>query len=151
MNARHTQTILVAEGQSPFDGGPVGDCLRAAIASLFGMDPESVPHFASLGILEPRDSPTHSCWWFALVGWASLLDPPLDVVDVDATDDAWPSEDAWLGGYCLASGPSPRGDFLHTVVARSGEVVWDPHPSRAGLPNGIKVLTIFTPRAEAAA
>lgn len=35
----------------------------------------------------------------------------------------------------IASGPSPRGGFLHCVIADSttGEVVHDPHPSRAGL------------------
>lgn len=145
MIARHTQQILVDKDKSPFDGGPVGDCLRASIASLLNMDPDSVPHFASLGILEPKDSATHNAWWCALVGWAYLLDPSLSVTDIDESEDAWPSEESWLGGHCLAAGLSPRGDFLHCVVARSGEVVWDPHPSRDGLPYGIERLTIFTP------
>lgn len=35
----------------------------------------------------------------------------------------------------IATGPSPRGDFLHCVIAdaSTGEILHDPHPSRAGL------------------
>lgn len=36
--------------------------------------------------------------------------------------------------YHEISGPSPRGNGVyHAVVGRNGEVVHDPHPSRAGL------------------
>jgi len=36
-------------------------------------------------------------------------------------------------GYHVAIGPTSRNNFLHCVVARHGEQVWDPNPSRAGL------------------
>lgn len=135
-----TQSII--QVSDPHHGGPVGDCLRASIASLLDLDPADVPHFGSLGIT--GDGPTKDCWWHALVGWCLALSPPLSVSDPPATEDAWPPLDSLLDGHCLASGPSPRGDYLHSVVARAGEVTWDPHPSREGLPLGITYLTIFT-------
>jgi len=36
-------------------------------------------------------------------------------------------------GWHLAIGPTARNAFLHCVVARHGEQVWDTNPSRAGL------------------
>ncbi len=36
-------------------------------------------------------------------------------------------------GYSIMSGKSPRGDFLHAVVAYDGELRWDPHPDRTGI------------------
>lgn len=42
-------------------------------------------------------------------------------------------------GWAIAGGTSPRfPDILHAVVARDGAVVHDPHPARAGLPDGIQ-------------
>jgi len=39
-----------------------------------------------------------------------------------------------MGGYHLIGGPSPRGNGLqHVVVGLNGHMVFDPHPSRAGL------------------
>lgn len=44
---------------------------------------------------------------------------------------------AYLGsripkGFAIMGGKSPRG-FQHAVVAKDGVMVYDPHPSRAGL------------------
>jgi len=36
-------------------------------------------------------------------------------------------------GECILSGKSPRGDFLHSVVADGLTIIHDPHPSRAGI------------------
>jgi hypothetical protein len=35
-------------------------------------------------------------------------------------------------GYSIGCGKSPRG-FDHAVICLDGKVVWDPHPSRAGV------------------
>lgn len=37
------------------------------------------------------------------------------------------------GVHYIASGKSPRGDFLHSTVHLDGKLVHDPHPSRDGL------------------
>jgi hypothetical protein len=87
---------------------------------------------------------------------ASLLEMPLSAV-LDTADAAnrakgfWESIEAWLfeqglyqefvgpdnprlvGCYSIGMGPSPRGNFWHAVVCKSGKMVWDPHPSDDGL------------------
>jgi len=118
-------------------GGQVGDCLRVAVASLLGMGIDDVPHFAAIEHGRPADDPLRHAWWWALVGWCRLLEPAFDVVSLDPLDrHAWPDpddpDDPLLGCYLL-TGPSPRGPWLHTVVAKAGRVVWDPHPDRTGL------------------
>lgn len=125
--AQYTQHYMHTETMS-------GDCLRAAVASLLGMDITDVPHFVSFSDGADDEDPRRHAWWWSMVGWAVLLEPSFDVVQVDPT--TWPDpddEDDPLGGCYLLTGPSPRGDWNHTVVARAGEIVWDPHPSRDGL------------------
>ncbi len=143
--ALHTQSIVMSPGDAgPEQGGKVvGDCLRAAFASLTGLDPTEVPHFATIGLGTERGSPEWHCWWYSLVGFAASLDPPM--LATEAGPDEWPTDDGWLNGCCIASGPSPRGRFLHSVVARQGEIVWDPHPSRAGLAGDITDLIVVRP------
>lgn len=120
-----TQTL----GHREIDGIP-GDCLRAAVASIFGMDPADVPHFATYG--EGMEPPDKHGWWWALVGFCATLEPPYDVLVVE--EPPAPSESpADLFGCYLLSGKSPRGDWNHVVVARGGQVIWDPHPSRDGI------------------
>lgn len=82
-----------------------------------------------------------------MAGWATLLDPPFDLVPIDFWQ--WPEvdEDDPLGGCYLLSGKSPRGDWNHSVVAREGQVIWDPHPSRAGLVNR-RAAEMFVLRSE---
>lgn len=111
------------------DGVP-GDCLRAALASILGMDEADVPHFSLYG--EGLEPPDKHGWWWALVGFCATLDPPYDVLVADEPPPPSESLDDLFGCY-LASGKSPRGDWNHVVVARGGQVIWDPHPSRDGL------------------
>ena len=46
-------------------------------------------------------------------------------------------------GVYLASGPSPRG-IRHVVIMENDAVLWDPHPSRAGL-ESVEYLTLLIP------
>lgn len=110
--------------------GGVGDCMRACVASLLGMDVAEVPHFARYGLND--EPPDKHGWWWALVGFCDTLEPSHEVLIVDAPPP--PSDDiAALFGMYLASGKSPRGDWNHVVICRGGEVIWDPHPDRAGI------------------
>ncbi len=109
-----------------------GDCQRAALASILGLPYEDVPHFCRYG--DGLESPDKHIWWWALVGFCATLEPPYDVMGLKPDQVPEPSEsyDDLFGCY-MAIGKSPRGDYNHVVVARGGQIIWDPHPSRAGL------------------
>lgn len=105
--------------------GREGDCWRTAVACLLDMpDPLAVPHFIAL-----------DGWWESTVAWVEIetqgrwtlgaFDP---VFPIYVAPDLSPQ-------FVIGTGPSPRGDFLHAVIvsALDGELIWDPHPSRAGL------------------
>lgn len=105
--AKVTQTLL----HDPARVDVPGNCLQAAVASLLALPLDAVPHFA-----------VFADWQVALRLWADGRDLTLRSVVTDTVPD-WP---------CIVSGPSVRG-VPHAVVAVGGQVVWDPHPSRAGL------------------
>lgn len=133
MIRRHRQRLLAdprrADGHTA-DGLP-GDCLRTALACLLEVrDLDSVPHFGLY---------THPCWWTAVRRWVRAGRHPYgEGWDIAYTDDPpWPAyldpDDA--PACVITGGPSPRGPWLHVVVAdaRTGALVHDPHPSGAGL------------------
>lgn len=105
--------------------GQYGDCQRAVVASLLELPIAEVPHFLALAQNDPSD------YWDMLQafcrahGFAYLTMPARcgtlffgEVGDV----------------YHEIAGPSPRGNSVtHAVVGCNGEIVFDPHPSRAGL------------------
>ncbi len=102
-----TQTI-------PFEEGSVvlGNCLQAAVASIYELPIAAVPHFVQF-----------AQWGEALRLWvegrgANLL--------------LWKTDEP-QGVDLLAFGKSPRGTFRHAVVWRDGEMVHDPHPDGTGL------------------
>jgi hypothetical protein len=107
------------------EAGQYGDCQRAVIASLLDLPISAVPHF----LQEAQGDP--SIYWEKLQAF------------VRSHGFAYFTVPARTGGafygyegdvYHEISGPSPRGNGVsHAVVGRNGEVVFDPHPSRAGL------------------
>lgn len=103
------------------DGVP-GDCWRTAIACLLDMDRDDVPHFAHL---YPDPEPN---WWVETVRWVEAQKPGMTLVGAEPVYGV-------VGRPVIASGPSPRGPWLHSVIAdgTTGELLWDPHPSHAGL------------------
>ncbi len=105
--------------------GQHGDCQRAVIASLLELPISEVPHFLQeakgdpVGFFEGLQSFCRSR------GLAYLTVPAKSGAAFFGADD---------GVYHEISGPSPRGNGItHAVVGRDGQVVFDPHPSRAGL------------------
>lgn len=89
-----------------------GDCFRAAIASLLELPIEDVPPFEDYA----------EDWHAPFMDWAFSRD--LEPVFLEPKDAPC--------GYSIASGLSPRG-IMHSCLALDGNVVFDPHPSRAGL------------------
>lgn len=109
-------------------GGPrPGDCLRAAMATIMDRSLLEVPHFV--------ETPGEGAeWWAELVGFVRRVSLGTHtILCYDA--DEWPEGVNTLDYGVVLTGPSPRGDFHHAVVADPAtlSIVHDPHPSRAGL------------------
>lgn len=103
-----TQTILYSpEAEAR---GVYGNCLQAAVASALGLELDAVPHFGAFTWWEPATR----LW---------LRGRGLD----------WRMVGAIPAGRSVVVGETVRQTGQHAVVGDAGEVVWDPHPSRAGL------------------
>ena len=114
-----------------------GNCLMASLASILEAPLDTMPVLSNA-----NDDGT---WWdllqiacnangYAAIYWTNGGDCP-----------AFKPY-----GYHIANGPSPRGDFGHSVVALDGEIVHDPHPSRLGLRMPITSWILVYPLAQAA-
>lgn len=91
-----------------------GNCLAAALASILEIDIEDVPEFEDMSYTE---------WYPRLKKWLELLGFHLLIWD----------EEIYLPTFFIAHGPSPRGDWEHSVIYKGTKMVHDPHPSREGL------------------
>lgn len=95
------------------EAGVLGDCFRACIASVLEVPIAAVPHFALLG----------SRWSQVADGYLAALGRELLWEKGDPPHDVW----------TIVTVKSPRGsDLKHSVIYYGGEMVHDPHPSRAG-------------------
>lgn len=92
-----------------------GNCQQAATASLLGLRIDEVPNFMAF-----KD--TEKGFWGSFFEFAKSRG--FAVLEFGG--------DRHFECYHLASGPSVRG-VSHAVVYRAGKLVWDPHPSRAGI------------------
>jgi hypothetical protein len=96
-------------------GVPEGNCFPACVATILHLSIEDVPSFCAKG----------DGWFQDFQDW--LRRHGLYAVMLKH-EDGWSPD-----GFYILSGKSPRGDFLHAVVAQGADIVHDPHPSRAGL------------------
>lgn len=93
--------------------GTLGDCFRACLASVLEVPISAVPHFALLG----------SRWHRVLDGYLAGLSREIE----------WAKGVPPNGIWAIATVQSPRSsDVKHSVIWKDGEIVHDPHPSRAG-------------------
>lgn len=107
-------------------GFPGGNCLSASLASLLEISIDDTPHF----FMDPNDLR----WWGQLAEW---LKPRGFYPVLLKLGDEWKPS-----GLHLLSGKSPRGDFLHSVVADGEEIIHDPHPSRDGILSRVDVIVL---------
>lgn len=132
---RYTASLRRRDGHT-IDGIP-GDCFRTAIACLLDRDRDDVPHFG-----------LRLSWWEETRRWIRANDGR-DLYYVDADEpEHWHLIPGGVGDddLMLVGGPSPRGSFGHVVVGRrDGSVVWDPHPSRAGLTGVVEFFVLGAP------
>ncbi len=112
------------------NGRSVGNCWQACIASMLDLPLDKVPHFA----LESGEN------WYPDTREFVIKQINMDLRCFIPLFPHTPS-----GGYVIGSGPSPRGSFNHSVIfdGFTGELVHDPHFSRAGL-SGLSDVFGFT-------
>lgn len=105
--------------------GQHGDCQRAVIASLLELPISEVPHFLQLADGDPFD------YWERLQAFCRTHGHVYMTIPARSGFSFF-GDDGDV--YHEISGPSPRGNGVHhAVVGCNGQVVFDPHPSRAGL------------------
>lgn len=112
LKERVTQTRLHTEEVN-------GNCMAACFASVLGGD---IAEYDA--IIDPVIGGN---WWHAVEELWRSHGYLIMRISASASD--------WSGGpdaLCFASGTSPRG-VRHMCVYAGGEIVHDPHPSRAGL------------------
>lgn len=115
------QTII---NHNPAEG-VYGDCFRASIASLLCLPINEVPHFCD-GV--DKDD---TAWFDRVNSWLGAR----GLAYVEFTGgEGWEDTFRRLDCYHTIAGPSPRhANTLHSVIGRNGKIVFDPHPSDAGL------------------
>jgi hypothetical protein len=130
------------------ENGVIGDCWRCCIAAVLGLPAEEVPHFQQL---EPGKS-NNECdadtqrWltergyrimYANVMGRSGLIYP---VYHSDTFVHQTPP--------IIAVGPTPRSKGMgrnHAIVTIGGQMVYDPHPSEAGLTAILENYLIFRP------
>lgn len=107
------------------ENGEIGDCWRCCIAAILRVDPQDVPHFVEAS----RDDPMrNTARWlrergFLLIDAKNIRTPEWDCPEAEEVP-------------VIACGPTMRSKAMgehHAVILVQGELVYDPHPSRAGL------------------
>lgn len=123
--ARQHQAHLEANGPT------VGDCWRTAIACLLEVPRDDVPHWMEIY----KDQPDSVQWWHDTVAFVEAARPGWTLTLV--RPPAWPiySHPLISPPHVVLVGKSPRGDWLHAVIADTitGDLVWDPHPAGGGV------------------
>jgi len=97
------------------NGDTPGNCLQAALATIFRIDLDTVPHFMEFGV----------DWFEQLQSW---LRESFDMYALSFEYD----DRLHVEGYYLLTGKTERG-LMHTVVYKDGKLMHDPHPDSNGL------------------
>lgn len=121
-----TQTIL----HDP-ENGQHGNCMQAALASLFDLPIEQVPHFGyGLSDDEGEEQQRQVLEWLQ-----KSMDTSYGIIGIDIVPEnhaAWCNYFEFMGGYHLISGWTARGTY-HVVIGKGGTMVHDVHPDGVGL------------------
>lgn len=122
--------------------GEQGNCLSAAVASIFELKLRDVPHFSALNI-GPDGKPT-GAWYRHLWDFAGSLGYDIYYRYKDKSGRIEMMEGALP--YHIIGGASPRGYIGgHAVVGYNGKIIHDPHPDQTGLAS-IDDFGFFIPR-----
>lgn len=138
----HTQTVTC----TPWNGWG-GNCLQTCVAGLLDLDPEEIPWQEVCDLHETRPDGRRGRA-IATPSYRGRIETylhkhhRLQWVELYVPSEALPLLRVADPGWHFMSGPTVRSEALggatHICIARYGQVVWDPHPSRAGLLNGAR-------------
>ena len=121
------------------------DCWTACLASLTGLPLEGFPNAPD--VKDPNYEEA------ALNEIVYTQEVKRHLTDHGWMWRPWSGVRSIPGGYAIATGPSPRRPgFDHCVVVKDGEIVHDPHPSRASIAKIIEyeiVIPLAPPDTEA--
>lgn len=134
---RYDQTRFLAVENHP----DAGDCMRASVATIIQVDPETLTNWASLGddwnVVMFNDLLALGYEWVT-IPWSKIIEePPHRRRPMDAE-----------GNPVILVGPGPRG-LPHAVVGTvdNGKAVLlhDPHPERRGLTGDPTQVWVLVP------
>lgn len=129
---------------------PRGNCWQFAVACLLDLDPADMPQQFDHYTQQDPDAGAESLWSLSYsnplnaylrkhhgLAYVEIFSPPEVFVHMRAVGLHM------LTGRTIRS--AAQNDGWHVVVAHDGEMVWDPHPSRAGLTEVLRwaFLTAF--------
>jgi hypothetical protein len=120
-----------------------GNCFATCVASILDLPLEDVPNFAC--------SPSEEWFgeffnWLKARGYSVVYLYHPEAGDVTKVDDKVPFSEAFFTPYLyIATGKSPRGDFLHSVVGQYDKVVHDPHPDNRGIIGPARDYLVIVP------
>lgn len=128
------------------EGGPPGNCFAACIASLLEISIDEVPQPT---VEDRTDWSRPGGYWERIAKF--LNSRGLHMVEFDRDLSGGLTESTTEGYlptfdfHWIATGLSPRGDFMHSVVCRGMEIVNDPHPDGGGLEGKIVKAAYLVP------
>lgn len=122
---------MIEQHQTIF-GYPNGNCFSTCVACLLDMPVEDVPNFVG----------DNEDWYHALEDW---LVPQGLVPLCIPVEDRLSKYDEVTNALSIATGPSPRGDWYHSVLWKKGKLHWDPHPDGDGLDGDVAYYILILP------
>lgn len=119
---------------------PAGNCWQTCVACIVDVDPEVMPPQAEYDWKKvgPDGKAEYGPSYFNALNRYLRRHHELTYIELHAPDEAFslirtatPDQLHMLTGRTARS--DAQGGARHVVVARGGQMIWDPHPSRAGL------------------
>lgn len=119
------------------ENGETGNCWQYCIAFLLGVNPEEVPHFLRNSMLN------NTCMDVDTQTWLNKRDYAI----VRATKLHFYRKSGMAIPLLIACGPTCRSTKIgqhHAVIMMGDKMVYDPHPSEAGLTAIMEEYLIFS-------
>lgn len=122
-----------------------GNCWQTCVASILEVDPSELPPQEEFDLFKIREDGTRE--WLPGRSYNNALQAylrkhhGLSYVEMHTPSELLGYLDVKPGVYHMMTGRTVRtatNGSRHVVVGLSGQMVWDPHPSRAGLTDDIK-------------
>lgn len=127
--------------------GEEGNCWQTAVACLLEVDPAELPSQSAVIMESHADGLQHRRHYSGILGAYLFKHHRLTYVELyqpGLYQYLTIKEPGWhlLTGTTVRTGTAP-GFERHVVVGRYGEMVWDPHPTRAGLVGDIHLALLI--------